>query len=336
MQLIPLMLLVGLPSQAQFRSITDPIRVEAGATSQVRVLSADIREQITGTWGDLKIQNVSTSSVDLLIYAEYLNDGARVCFTMAFSSGHNVGDKGPIQPQQIRELRAYNASLDPATQPTSVRLRIIQGSPGQFSPAADLMDFVAAPATLLGGGSPLGTSVRLRPDVFRNNDVPLEIALAEVDVDEKGTVQNVSVVKSIDPEVTKWISSYLHSTAYYPPVENGIPTLGRLLVLAEVVSPRLLKENACPPRLSTWVKQDPDLGLDGGSYLPITTLLLKRPPTQIKRIGGHRSISVPAAPPGVFELIAIGSEWGAQGFGFESDSSMPDGMRRIPLSATDH
>ncbi len=308
------------------------LRVTAGEELSTfwNVRAAELRETVTAGWGYLEVENVSNSTLDgATFYGEYFDDAGRFCFSLVFSQAKNVGGKGPVAPGELRELYSPAAGLAPASEPKEVRLYLVrQGMPGQENSLRKWDMAIRAPVTGGGSVSASAADLQLGSEVALAQAPVLDLVFAKVTVDRRGSLDRVDVLDAVSTQVELWFLSFVRQLTFYPATDGGVPRSGQALVMVRaVLSREALLDSPFPLRESPWVKSYMERWTES-AVPPVTDILFERPPTKVKLGGSMEWTELPAGPPGRFQLMLLGSDWGSPAFDWVIDPSMTHHLRR--------
>jgi hypothetical protein len=311
-----------LGGQAQ---LDQEISVHVSAAKELsdswHVTKASLREAFSGTTGELEVQNTSAKPLsNAMFYAEYFDRAGRFCFSLVFPESRK--DESPMSPGEIRQLYSVGVGLEPALKPTEVRLQLVRQSvPGEVSSMQQWPVKMKAPVTF-SGNLPAGTrKLQLSPDISLGES-PIDLLFANVAVDEKGIATNIQILNSANKDVKDWFERLVRELAFYPATSSGAPEAGEALFLVSAVGePNRLAEFWSDAAASSWVQA---YASTRKSEVPsVTRVVITRPPTKVKLMGTTAWTERPQAPPGVFELSMLGSEWSNPAVVFVRAESMP-------------
>jgi hypothetical protein len=325
--LFPLLLLNSQVNPVESRLI---VSSEGQLSEFWRVSEAGLREELAGTTGYLKIQNISNAPIDdAAFYAEYYDSAGRLCFTLILSQAKNSGERGPIAPGDARMIGSIGAGLFPASEPKEVRVHLLQlRFPGQTDDLRKWDGHVRAPVTLSGG---IQGGLQLTSEAGSAKEPVLDLILAGVSVNAEGLVTHIDVLHTASSKAESWFRNFAQQATFYPATDDGRPQKGQALLMV-----RAALEQAeggqmvfSPPQLSPWVKLF--LQSANSDLCPVTNILLGRPATQINRLkptGETVSFEIPPAPRGIFQLAFQDTYWSSPAVQWITDESMPRHMRR--------
>ncbi len=294
-----------------------------------KVRAAEWRETVTAAWGYLEVQNISSASLQgAIFYGEYFDDAGRLCFSLVFSQATNVGGQRPIAPGEVGELYSP-AGLGPASEPKEVRLYLVQQRiPGQENSLRKWDVAIRAPVT--GGGSVPASAANLQlgSEVALAQAPVLDLVFAKVTVDRRGSLDRVDVLDAVSGEVESWFLNFVHQLTFYPATDGGVSKTEQALVMVRaVLSREAFLGSPFLPRASPWVESYMER-LTDSAIPPVMQILFERPPTKVKLNGKMEWTELPPAPPGRFQLMLLGGDWGGPAFDWVSDPSMPCHVRR--------
>jgi uncharacterized protein DUF6851 len=322
--------LLGLNSQinpVESRLIVSP---EGQLSEFWRVSEAGLREELSGTTGYLKIQNISVAPIDdAAFYAEYFDSEGRLCFTLVLSQARNSAERGPIAPGEMRTIGSIGAGLFPASEPKEVRVHLLQlRSPGQTDELRKWDGRIRAPVTLSGG---IQSGLQLSTETGSAKEPVLDLILASVSVNDEGQVTNVDVLRSANSRAESWFRDFAQRATFYPATDAGRPQNGQALLMVRAALGQSEGGQIVftPPQLSPWVRLF--LQSTNTDLCPVTNVLLGRPATRINRLkptGETVSFEIPPAPRGIFQLAFQDTYWSSPAVQWVIDESMPRHMRR--------
>lgn len=328
-----IIVLAGLPHATNGQAVVDrvPLRatVEGELSTYWQVLDAGFREAPTGTWGYIKLKNVSESLLqDTVVYGEYFNSEHRLCFSLVFSLRRNPQDEEPIRPGEIREVDSDGFGLFPAVEPEEVKLYLVRvTTSNQSNPIRNWDVTIRGPVTVSGGG---GSRLQLETGVSSALGASSDLMFARLTVDNEGRVENLDVLQASTSLIESWFRDFVAGhLALFPATERGVPEKGSALILVRVArNSESQQEPFIAPRTSPWVKAY--VGASGDRVVPpVTTLVFMRPPTKVKPLGSNTSmVDRPPLPPGLFELTLGDSRWSEPAAHWVKDPSAPGKLRR--------
>jgi hypothetical protein len=301
-----------------------------------QVLEARLFERADGTTGYLRLRNVSGTTLEGgIFYAEYSDARGRFCFSLVFSQTRNIPIKGPVAPGGVRELYSNAPGLFPASEPKGVRVYLVRESiAGRAGSTREWGAPFRAPVTLSGNVRTDATQLHLGPEVAGTEAPFLDLVLAKVRVDEKGSVGSVEVVNALNEQLESWFIGFARrELTFYPATESWAPRPGDALVLTRVIlSEEGVANSPFLPRMSPWV-QSYVAGISGSDLVPVTQIGFSRFRGKVNRAGTDKWIQLPPLPPGIFQLFLFGSYWSTPAVRMVPDPSAPGHLRRELLAA---
>jgi len=307
------------------------IHTDSEVAALWQVQGASIREAYSGTDSLVELRNISgVPQKDPAFYAEYFDRAGRLCFSLVFAPTDPGSQGGSIEPNQVVQLGSAAGGLFPALEPEVLKLHLLrQESVGPGAIGAGLPDGVRAPVTLSGGVKPEASRFSLSLPLREAKARLVDLVFAKISVDEQGVPTKVDVLNAFSNQVQDWFQEFAkHQLTYYPAMEGPSLRSDEALLLVRVQVPVDPSENGLPPvEDAPWV-QAYLKSVTANNIPPITQVVLHRPPTRVKRNGSTEWTERAAAPPGVFELESIGSEWSSPAVGMVNDPSMPHHLRR--------
>jgi hypothetical protein len=306
------------------------VSLDSGLANLWSVRSASLQEDLVGTTGSLKVQNISAATVrDAVFYGEYFDAAGRFCFSLVFSLAHNGAYGNPVDPGELREIYASSAGLFAASPPKELRLFQMRQDVPEHPYSLMKSDFsLRAPVTIFGTVRGNADKIDLRSEEAQASGPMLDLVLAELKVDAAGSVRSIDVLNVISGQMEVWFRDFVrHELMLYPATTNGVPVSGRTLLLVRVVpSEKQLAKSQAQAWMSNWVKAYVARS-SGDDVPPVTEIVFQSPPTKIKRMGSTEWVERPPAPMGQFEILLIGSDYSRQAFRSVTDPSMPHKMR---------
>jgi hypothetical protein len=306
------------------------VSLDTGLANLWSVRSAGLHEDLVGTTGSLRIQNVSAATVrDAVFYGEYFDAAGRFCFSLVFSLANNGVNGSPVAPGELREIYASSAGLFAASPPNQLRLfQVRQDVPDHpYSPMVS--DFsLRVPVTIFGSVRGNATKIDLLSEQAQASKPMVDLILAELKVDATGSVNSIDILSALSGQMEVWFRDFVRrELMVYPATNNGVPVSGSALLLVRITpSEKQLANSEAEAWMSDWVKSYVTHSV-GDEVPPVTEIVFQRPPTKIKRMGTTDLVERPPAPTGQFEILLIGSDYSRQAFRSVSDPSMPHKMR---------
>jgi hypothetical protein len=303
---------------------------EEGEVSRFwRVLKAGVREELAGTTGYVKIQNVSDTPIeDPIFYGEYYDSSGRFCFSLILSQDKSQGEQGVIAPGESSVVGSTAVGLFPISQPKEVRLFLVQLSLPDKQQIRKWDVPIRAPVTLLGG---FERDLRLPSETASAKKGILDLILANVTVDKEGIVTTLDVVHAASAQVESWFRDFVKQATFYPATNRDQPQDGRALLLVRAVTGEGdFRELVPPPQLSPWVNSYAESGQDSTAS-PVTNILLGRPAPRKNKLtatGEVLTVDSPPSPPGLFQLAYQDTYWSSPAVRLVRDDSMPHHIRR--------
>ncbi len=331
---------VVLPTAILLASLSEPIfgqvrptEVPVSALSKGELTTfwhvrrASLREDLTGTTSYLVIENTSKVSLeDFVIYGEYFDSAGRLCFSSMFSRS---AKENSIAPAEYVTLSSRSGQLFAASDVRNGEFYLVQQRiSGQPDSLRRWKISIRAPVTIRGTSMRLDEDkLQLAPDTVIGS-TPLDLLLARVKVDQSGSIQDIETLNKLANQTESWFREFVSrrkTNFFNPATVAGLQQSDLALIMIRAVSTEVRSESVSYQLRASlpWVKSFA-AGLSDKQIPPITEILFHRPPTRVKAIGNSDNyIDRPAAPPGVMELMYLGSDWSLSDF---------DGSARPPLS----
>jgi hypothetical protein len=315
-----------------------PTRIELRASPQGelatfwQVLQADVREKFPETMGYLELKNVTTRTLTGgVVYAEYFDAAGRFCFSLLFSQGRNTRMKRGAAPGETVVAYSGSGGFFPALEPREVRLYLVQQSvAGEPGPPLKWSVPFRVPVTLDGGIGADAGKIQLGPGFGLGQGPVVDLASVRVTVDQDGFVDGAEVLGAADAEAGAWLLNFVHQLTFYPATDGDLPeTADALLVVRVVLSEGPRWRQPPPPRASPWIRSYAARVRGGGAVPPVTQVVFARPARRAKLNGSDGWTTLPPAPPGVFEVNALGSYWSDLPTNLVRDPSMAHHWRTV-------
>jgi hypothetical protein len=307
--------------------LRSPVKValQPEAAKFWRVHQAGLQEQLTGTTGYLDLENISgTALKSSILYAEYFDDLGRFCFSLVYSQDTNVGIKSPVSVGEIRKFNSIASGLVTASEPVEAHLYFLEYARPGSNFRTKLQDVaIRAPVTLSANVASDALRLQLHSEAALTKGPVAELILARVKVDARGNITGIDILNAASGTVETWFKNFAPDLSFYPATRYGVPESGQALVsVRAIVSDEGAAKSLEVERTSKWVSAYVS-ALNSAEVPPVTEIIFQRPSTKVRPRGSTEDIQRPVAPPGVFELTILGSEWSIPAYAWVTEPSMP-------------
>jgi hypothetical protein len=269
------------------------------------VTEVTLDTKLVNTTGYLRVKNLTPSAQEGYFYGQYFDAKSRFCFSLLFSATKNLeGKAGGFASSEVRTLFSLTFLIAPASEPTTATLLWIPG-PERTENSTNIQTPITVQIMT-------DTDGKVRLPSYEPQDMSVaDLALASVIVDSSGHLQGAQVVHAIDPEVASWFSAFLVKQFFRPATINMTPITTSSLILLRFLATNANNPEhnteALSPTSSRWIEDYAKAA--SGPLLPITSVVLIRPPTRVKLGRSNEWTILPPAPGGVFEPLAGSSAW---------------------------
>lgn len=325
--LLVVVLALSLASLTSARNAVSHAKLQVSeapeATKYWKILGVDLVQEFDATTGVLKLENTSDQILDnVALYAEYYDAGDRRTFSLVFSQTTNLGDdQTPIAPGMSRTLYSAAMGMVPASKPTQVRIYLIRQTTLNQKPAPNDIVSLKSPVILGGSLNSDFTSLQLPENLIFVKGPVLDLVLARVSINERGTLTQVKILGSTTPEIESWFSTFVRALHFYPATINSVPVPSDALISVQAV----LSKDVTPELyvVSPWVRTYIASSAHTEEVPPVNRIVFASPSDKIQISPNSEYIARPSAQPGKLEISSLGSEWSVTAYKWIRDESMP-------------
>lgn len=283
------------------------LTVDTGTSDQWHVLDASLSESLFGQRGLLKVEeNQSSRDAKTKFYVEYFDREGRRCFALLFSPISRISvSKVTTGEGMLMKLVSGAEGLAPLTRPVSAHVSIVEAQQGSSNETNRAEVLVREPATIKStsiGVNDRWNRVWLRSSELHQATGPLlDVALAQVDLDNRGRVDGLQTIGAASSAVESWLNDMLARTRFTPARLGGVPRSGSCLVLVRAaVSLRGIHDRYYLPRDCRWIARYLAMIGARGDLTPINVILLQPCESTHWKHPGR---------PGCFRYDGVGTEW---------------------------
>lgn len=289
-----------------------------------RVQDASFREDFGGVAAAIAIRNVWNKPLDdAAFYAEYFDAAGRFCLSLLLTEEKISRDAGPIRPGEVGHFGALTSGLFPASEPKKVNLYLVrQRISDQASVLQKWETPIRVPVTIAGS---VDATLQLN-SVSTGQQPFVDLVFGRVEVDERGNVGSVTILRSVSDELTLWFLTFIRQKVPFYPARDGarfkrseVLVMVRALLSSSVGDVRSLP--FLPDRSPSLTNYLANLAQN---EIPAVLNFVFTPP--IKSVKQNGQSAAPASV--VFEeRLPIGG-WSEGAFKYIRDASMPRNLRR--------